>query len=220
MKSPSSNAKIFKPVGEWNIRSLKDLESVTKALGAKVYTKNGIIFLDLQGGILDGTKQKGDGGQSENQTPLLRARIPLVVQNGFIRNNKNALTFYAPDSGVKNLNWINIGEDAVATSEGAFNFFVEKCEFSGAKDKSIQLNEAKGAKVYNNKIYGGTTGVRLGEISFTERDNIVYCGGNEFFNVDTAWHVAKLTVIETESNKYSSVRLKYKLVEGAKVNKK
>lgn len=218
IKKPSSNAKIYKPIGEWNIRNEKDLIKL-KNLGAVTSFIKDVLVVDLKGIVLDGSKQKGDGGQSENQTPLLRARIPLILKNGFVINNKNALIFYAPNSGVQNIVWRDIGEDAVSTYNGAYDFSIKDCQFSGAQDKSIQLNEAKGAKLYNNIIVGGITGVRLGKIDYTERSNRAFCGKNKFYNVDTAWHIAKLTMEETEKNTYISVKQKYKLVDGAMVTK-
>lgn len=218
IKKPSPNAKVYKPIGEWNIRSEKDLIKL-KNLGAEITSIKNVLVVDLKGIVLDGSKQKGDGGQSENQTPLLRARIPIIFKNGFVVNNKNALTFYAPNSGAQNIIWHDIGEDAIATYDGAYNFLVKDCQFSGAQDKTIQLNEAKGAMVYNNIIVGGITGVRLGKIDYTERSDRVLSGKNKFYNVGTAWHIAKLTMEETDENKYISVKQKYKLVEGAEVKK-
>lgn len=218
IKKLSPNAKVYRPIGEWNIKSEKDLIKL-KNLGAEISSIKNLLIVDLKGIILDGSKQKGDGGQNENQTPLLRARMPIIFKNGFVVNNKNALTFYAPNSGVQNIVWHDIGEDAVATYDGAYNFLVKDCQFSGAKDKTIQLNEAKGARVYNNIIVGGITGVRLGKIAYTERTDRVLCGKNKFYNVKTAWHIAKLTMEETDENKYISVEKKYELVEGAAVIK-
>lgn len=216
-RKPLERAKVFKPRGEWNIRSEKDLELVIKTLGAKLKLSKDVLILDLQGGILDGSNQKGDGGQSERQTPLLRARIPLVIQNGFVINNKNALTFYGKNSGVKKLTWLNVGEDAVATADGAINFFVNNCEFlNKGGDKSIQLNEANGAKVFDNLIYGGITGVRLGKIAFSQTSDLVRCGGNTFIDVDTAWNCAKVRVLVKAENIYENVKTPWKMHDGAR----
>jgi hypothetical protein len=215
-RTPIVGSKIFRPLGEWNIRSRKDLAVVEEALGARVTDLGGVLLLDLRGGILDGSKQKGDGGQDERQTPLLRARIPLIVQNGFINNNKNALTFYAKNSGVKKLTWLNVGEDAVATADGAINFLVDGCEFiNKGGDKSIQLNEANGARVFRNLIYGGITGVRLGKIAFSKTSDKVECGGNTFIDLDTAWNCAKVSVSVTSQNFYSGVKTTWNIHDGA-----
>lgn len=216
LRKPVEGAKVYKPKGEWNIRSTADLAPIKK-LGAKTTTKNGVTTVNLNGIILDGSNQKGSGNQSEDQTPIFRARIPLVVENGFINNNKNAATFYKPNSGVRNIVWTRIGEDAVATYDGAKNFFVDGCEFSGAVDKSIQLNEASGAKVVNNTIVGGITGARIGKIDFSSSKDIAECGGNTFIGVDTAWGVGKVKLVVTEKNKYTKVRLPFSITNGAKI---
>lgn len=216
LRKPNPSNKTYKPTGEWNIKSENDLSKLRK-LGAKISKSNGVIIVDLNGITLDGSKQKGDGGQSEDQTPLLRARVPLILKNGFVDNNKNALVFYALNSGVERITWLDVGEDAVATFDGAKNFSIKKCEFQGAEDKSIQLNEADGAQLFDNTIVGGFTGVRLGEIDYTERSNKVHVGNNTFIGQDMAWDAAKLTIIVDKPNKYRNVKHPWNLVKGAKV---
>jgi len=217
LRKPSVAAKVYKPKGEWDIRSEKDLEPVKK-LGAKVVVRKGVTRVNLNGIVLDGSSQNGSGSQSEDQTPIFRARIPLVIENGFINNNKNAATFYKQNSGVRNIVWTEIGEDAVATYDGAKNFFVDGCEFSGAADKSIQLNEASGARVVNNTIVGGITGARIGKIDFSSSKDVAICGNNTFINVDTAWNVGKVTLIVGENkNIYKNVKTPFKTTHGAKI---
>jgi hypothetical protein len=128
-RKPASNAAVFYVKNGFSISSEKDLAMAVKGLkGSVSYSKGGIYYWDLKGGILDGKNQKGDGGQNENQEPLARVRMPLVIRNGFIRNNKNALTFSKPNAGVEKLTWLNVGEDALATARGAYYFSVRDCE--------------------------------------------------------------------------------------------
>ena len=222
LKAPSSfreapkGGKVYKPAKEWEIRSEKDLEPLVK-LGAKVTKAGGVVKVNLNGITIDGTKQKGDGGQSERQTPLFRARIPLMVENGFFNNNKNAATFYKPNSGAKNITLGRIGEDGLATSDGATNFLVQNCEFSGAADKSLQLNEARGAKIISNTFHGGITGVRVGKYDFSSKNDKATCSKNKFINVDKAWNVGEVTLEVTGKNSYQNVRLPFKVTKGAKI---
>ena len=218
-RKPEAAAKVYKPPGEWPIRSEEDLEIFKTKLGASVVKKNGVWIVDLKGGILDGSKQKGDGGQSEDQTPLLRAYIPLQLRKGFVRNNKNAIVFYKSNSGVDRVTWLTVGEDAVATADNAKNFTVQNCEFinSAKGDKSIQLNEADGAKILNNLVYGGLTGARIGKIDFTDKTDAATCAANKFVNVETAFNVAEMTLEVTEKNTYTGVRSPFKAHDGARI---
>lgn len=216
---PDSQARIHRPVGEWEIRGVRDLDSLIRNTGATVATTNGILVVDLKGAIIDGKKQDGDGGQGERQTPLFRARVPFILKNGFIKNNKNAATFYASNSGVKNMTWLNVGEDAVATADNAKNFVVQNCEFLNDKDgdKSIQLNEADGAEVHNNLVYGGITGVRVGKYDYVTKTDKANGGGNEFVGVDTAWNLGEMILDIQKQNGYEYVDLPFKTTNGGKV---
>jgi hypothetical protein len=216
---PDSLARIHRPVGEWEIRGIGDLDSLIRNTGATVTTTNGILVVDLKGAIIDGKKQDGDGGQGERQTPLFRARVPFILKNGFIRNNKNAATFYASNSGVKNMTWLNVGEDAVATADNAKNFVVQNCEFLNDKDgdKSIQLNEADGAEVHDNLVYGGITGVRVGKYDYVTKTDKANGGGNEFVGVDTAWNLGEMILDIQKQNGYKYVDLPFKTTNGGKV---
>ena len=218
-REPTKSAKLYKPTSEWVINNPSDLQPFVDKIGATVTKQGSVHIINLNGGIIDGSKQKGDGGQSENQTPLFRARIPLVVKNGFIKNNKNAATFYAPDSGVEFITWLNVGEDGVATAEGAKEFKVIGCEFINSKDgdKSIQLNEADGARIERNMIYSGITGVRVGKIDYSETKNKAYCSDNTFIGVDTAFNVAKVQLYVQSKNEFKSVRIPYKVTKGASI---
>lgn len=216
---PDSRARIHKPVGEWEIRGISDLDSLIRNTGAVVSMTQGILVCDLKGAIIDGKKQDGDGGQGERQTPLFRARIPFVLKNGFIQNNKNAATFYASNSGVKNMTWLNVGEDAVATADNAKNFVVQNCQFLNDKsgDKSIQLNEADGAEVHNNLVYGGITGVRVGKYDYVSKNDKAFGGGNEFVGVDTAWNLGEMILEIQKQNGYTHVDMPFKTTNGGRV---
>jgi hypothetical protein len=211
-RTPQKNAKVFYPK-EWNINSVSDLKNVEKTLNAEITKRDEIVILDLKGGIIDGSKQKGNGGQNENQQPLFRSNIPLIVKNGFVRNNKNAATFNAKDCGVINMTFSDIGEDAVATSRRAENFVVFNCEFLNSRkgDKSLQLNQADSATIEKNLIFGGITGVRVHESSWATSRSIAYCSENRFVGVDTAWNVSRGTLIVEKKNNYKSVRLPFKV---------
>jgi|GEM_PF-2170408 len=217
-RTPSPSAKVYKPTS-WHINDSRDLKEAEKTLDTKAINKDGVYILDLKGGILDGTKQRGDGGQSETQEPLFVANIPLVVKNGFVRNNKNAAMFAKPNSGIEYVTFLNVGEDAVSTSIKAKNFKVSYCEFmnSNKGDKSIQLNQADGAVINNNIIYGGITGVRVHESSWANSDSLATCSKNTFIGTDTAWNVSKGILEVKDSNTYNNVRIPFKTSKGATI---
>ena len=211
-RKPKSNAKVYYCKNKFTIKSEKDIpDNIGKVSGS-----NPLVW-DLQGAILDGSKQSGDGGQGEKQEPLFRSYVSLVVKNGFVRNNKNAMMFYKKNSGINKITFTNIGEDAVGTSKGAYNFSVKNSEFinKGSGDKSIQLNEAKGAEIKGNLVYSGRTCVRIGDNHTTVVSDIVEISNNRFVSCDTALHASKITVYE-DSNKFEGVRLKFKSAAGAK----
>jgi hypothetical protein len=218
-RTPSKTAKVFYPLNNWSINSANDLKNVQKQLNATILKDEEITILDLNGGIIDGEKQKGDGSQNESQEPLFRANIPFVIKNGFIRNNKNAATFAAKNSGIEKVTFLNIGEDAVATSRKAINFSVSDCEFLNSKngDKSVQLNQAENAVVEKNLVYGGITGVRVHESSWADSNTTAFCGDNSFIGVDTAWNVSKGVLIVEKKNSYKNVRLPFKVNQNAKI---
>jgi hypothetical protein len=118
---------------------------------------------------------------------------------------------------MKKITVIDIGEDAVATADGAKNFLLQDCEFSGAADKSIQLNEADGAKVIGNTVYGGITGARIGKYTYSQKSDRAECSRNTFLGVDTAWGVGEVTLVVTGKNKYKNVRIPFKTTGGAKI---
>jgi hypothetical protein len=217
-RTPSKSAKVYKP-NTWNINSKDSLDAAVQQLNGKVYIQGDVLVFDMKGGIIDGSKQKGDGSQNENQEPLFRANVPFVLRNGFIRNNKNAATFAESNSGIDSVTFLNVGEDAVATSRGARNFQVTNCEFLNDRngDKSVQLNQAAGAVIADNMIFGGITGVRVHESSWSNKDTIAYCEGNTFIGTDTAWNVSKGILQIKGKNEYKHVRIPFKTSKGGSI---
>lgn len=218
-RTPKSSAKVYKPTKEWVIKEVSDLDVLKNKIGATIYKQGPSYVVNMNGGVIDGSKQPGAGNQDENQAPLLRAKIPLIIKNGFIINNKDAATFYEPNSGVENLTWLTVGEDGVSTAEGAKNFRVINCEFINNRkgDKSIQLNEADGARIERNMIYAGITGVRIGKIAYSETANKAICSNNTFIGVDTAFNIAKVQLTVERPNTYKNVRIPFKITNGSSV---
>lgn len=211
---------VVKPKTDWTIRGQEDLKILIDK-GATVKRVGKVLVVDLKGLTIDGSNQKGSGNQDENQSPLARVRTPVMFKNGFIHNNKNALTFYAPDCGVDNITWTKIGEDAIATADGAKNATINNCEFinDGDGDKSIQLNEADGAVVTNNLVYGGITGARIGKYAYSQRNDLAKAGGNTFIGQDTAWNVGEVRLMITKKNTYRSVGNKFVGTNGARIDR-
>jgi Pectate lyase len=213
-RKPKSGAVVYAPKGAWTIRD----DSVVKLVkGSTITRTGGALVWDLKGAILDGKNQKGNCDQNENNEPLFRASTPLILKNGFIRNAKNAATFSKKDSGVERMTWLNICEDAVATNKGAENFRVIGSEFMNVKqlDKSIQLNEAKGALVKGNLVYGGATCMRIGASDVTSVSDTAHVSGNRFVGCRDAIHASKITVFES-SNKFENVKEQRVTANGAK----
>jgi len=222
-RSPKSDAAVFYVKNNFTLRTESNLKTAVSRLKGSKYSYNkskDVYTWDLNGGILDGKNQSGDGGQDEDQEPLIRVRIPLVIKNGFIRNNKDAVYFYVPDSGVERITWLNVGEDAVGTSKGAYNFRAIDCEAINSRrtaDKSFQFNEAKGLVVEDNVIKGGITGMRIGDSKINSVSDRAYVRNNKFIDVDTAHNLSSITVEETGPSKYINVRLRWKHSNGSKL---
>lgn len=223
-RSPASSAPVLYMKNGAYIKKESDLKDLASKLKGSKYSYNSktkVYTWDLKGGILDGKNQTGKCDQSENQEPLFRAQMSLVIKNGFIRNAKNAASFYKPDSGVERVTWLNVCEDAVATSKGAYNFTIRdsQAKNSSKGDKSFQFNEARGLVVEDNLISGGITGMRIGDSNTTQVSQKAYMSGNRFMNVDTAHNLSKITVVETGPSYYKNVRLQWKHSNGSKKEK-
>lgn len=223
-RKPASNAAVFYVKNNFSLKKESDLKNAVKSLKGSTYSynkKTKVYTWDLKGGILDGKNQRGDGGQSENQEPLIRVQMPLIIKNGFIRNNKDALSFFVPDSGAERLTWLNVGEDAVATHNGAYDFTIRDCEAINSKkgDKSFQFNESLGLLAEDNLIVGGITGMRIGDSKTTQVSEMSYVRNNRFFNVDTAHNISKITVKDLGGNTYTNVKKQWVLSNGAKLVK-
>ena len=217
-RSPRAHAaQLFLRDGT-NLRSRKDVEKLARKLpGSKVRGDDPVVW-DLGGGVLRGDKQKGDGGQDEKQEALFRARMPLVVRNGFVRRNKNAALFMAPRSGMDRITFTEIGEDAVATAQGAHGFTLKGCEFINDRegDKSAQLNEARGAVVAGNFFHSGRTALRVGDKQTTQTQDLAIVRNNHFHACDTAIHASRITVRQWD-NRFDKVRKHLKTANGARV---
>lgn len=223
-RKPASNAAVYYVKNNFTLKTESDLKKAVSSLKGSKYSYNSktkVYTWDLRGGILDGKNQRGNGGQDENQEPLFRAQMSLILKNGFIRNNKNAALFFKPRSGVDRITWLNVGEDAVATMRGATDFTAKNCEAinSSKGDKSFQFNEGDGLVVENNLIVGGITGMRIGTSGINTPSDMAYVNGNRFYNVDTAHNVESITVKELGPSSYNNVRLQWKLSKGAKRTK-
>ncbi len=220
---PKTGAKTLYLQNGTNLRKCSDVIALAKKLpGSKAYERNSICYWDLGGGILNGSKQRGNGGQDENQEPLFRASTSLVLQNGFVLNNKNGAGFSKPNSGVRNVTWLNVGEDAVYTSKGAHNFLIENCQFINKRsgDKSIQANEAKGLKMFNNLVYGGITCARIGSKAAGNRPtDIAEAGGNRFVGCEAAYNISSITLRIVRKDTYEGVDEREVLAEGAKIRR-
>jgi hypothetical protein len=222
-RQPQSNAATLFLKNNTYINNESQLAQLRNQLsGSKYYfdsAKNNFVW-DLNGGILDGKNQKGDGGQSEDQEPLFRCNISLVVKNGFVRNNKDAMMFNVANSGIVNMTWLTVGEDAVSTHRTTTHFVVENCEFINHSkgDKTIQLNNGANARLSNNLIFSGRTGVRLFSSINSTKDTAI-AKNNRFVGCDTGYNIEYGT-LTSENDSFEEVRLPFKLVHGAKVDRK
>ena len=201
-----------------DLRSRQDVVRLARQLpGSKVSGDDPVVW-DLRGGVLRGDLQRGDGGQDEHQEPLLRARLPLVVKNGFVMRNKNAMTFHAPRSGVERVTFTEIGEDAVATQQGAHGFTLKGCEFVNGQrgDKAAQLNEARDAVVAGNFFHGGRTALRIGDDKTTRPQDRAVVRDNHFHACDTAIHASRIRVQEW-NNRFDKVKTPTKTAHEAVV---
>lgn len=217
-RKPASSASVYKVPNKFVLKTCSDVFNAAKKLKGSTASCSGSSGVwDLKGGILDGVNQKGDGSQNENQEKLASVRMKLTIRNGFVRNNKDALTFYESNSGVERLTFTNLGEDGVATSGNPTGFFVKDCEFinDASGDKSIQASSGKGARIVGNLIFAGTTGIRIGDSNITKVSDMAEVGNNRFVDLDTAYHPSKITVKELTKSKFENVRQEWKFANGA-----
>lgn len=216
-REPKSDAKRYLAKNGWDIKSKSDIPDI-----GKVSESGGVIIWDLQGAILDGKNQKGKLDDNESNEPMFRARVPLIVKNGFATNVKNAMSFFAKDSGVERMTFTQCGEDCVGTAKGrlssvrAYGFIIRDSEFIGrlGADKLAQANEAKDARIEGNLFYSNITAIRIGDSDTTEVSDMAVVKGNRFLGNDTGINASRITVKESE-NKYESVNTPWKASNGA-----
>lgn len=207
-RKPSDGAKRYMAKNGWDIRDEGDLPKI-----GKVSKSGGVIVWDLQGAILDGKNQKGNGDQDESQEPLFRAHTSLVVKNGFVQNNKNSMAFFKGKSGIEKLTFTNIGEDAIVVQPGAEGLTIKNCEFLNTRDtgdKSIQLNSAKGVVVEGTTIYRGITCIA----GKGAKGDTLTLKNNKFVGCDTGMNATRITV-KMVGNTFEKVRLEFKGQDGA-----
>lgn len=217
-RKPKSNAKVCYVTRDFHIiKTLKDLEELSKKVsGSKLSGKT----LDLNGAILDGKKLKGDGGQGENQDPLLRIQLEgVTIQNGFCRNVKDSMRADVANITFKKLTFLDVGEDAVSCGPKGENTSVIDCEFDNSKkktaDKSIQLNNGKNALVDGCVIYGGITGIRLGDM-FNSTKDVSTVKNTKFIGVDTAMNLCKIRLKQSD-NTFDGVKTQVKHSNGSSI---
>ncbi len=203
---PAKDARVLRLTRDNHvIKTAEDLEALAKKLpGSRV---NGRTW-DLGGGILSGKDLRGSGNQSENQDPLLRIELGrVVIRNGFCRDVKDGLHIAAPEVQLRDMHWLDVGEDAVNNRQGAYNTKLVKCSFDTSKpgnDKTIQLNEGRDAEVVDCLIYGGITGIRLGDKWSNSKDR-AKVKNVQFVGCETAMNLAKIGV-EVKGCTYTGVR--------------
>lgn len=217
-RKPSSNAKTcYIERSFYQIKNEADLRKLsTKIPGSTLSGKS----LDLRGAILDGKKLKGDGGQNENQDPLLRIELAgVTIKNGFCQNVKDGMRADAPDVSFIKLTFLDVGEDGVSCGKEGVGTKVIDCEFDNSKhstaDKSIQLNNGKNALVDGCTIYGGITAIRMGD-TWNSNSDIGVIKNTKFVRVDTAINLAKIKV-KLSNNTFSGVKTQVKHSHGSSV---
>ena len=192
---PASSAKVLQLTTKNHVlKTMQDVEQLAKKLPGSSVKKN---VWYLGGNILSGVKLRGKGDQREDQDPLLRVHIEgLVITNGFCRDVKDGLHIAAENVTLRNMHWLDVGEDAVNNRKGAFKTKVAGCTFNTTKkdnDKTLQLNDGRGAEVVDCTIVGGITGIRLGD-KWSDQDDTATVKRVRFQGCDTALNLATIRV--------------------------
>ena len=199
------------------IKSEADLVKLQKRVPGSSLKGRG---LNLNGAILDGSKLKGSGSQDENQDPLLRIELEDVeIRGGFCQNLKDGLNVSAPDVLLRQLTFLDVGEDAINNKEGAIGLLIEHCEFISTRsttDKILQINEGQKARIIGCTFIGpAITGIRLGD-KWSHSSDVATVEKCQFYNVDTGFNLARIQVRGISTCSFNGVRLKLKHSLGSK----
>lgn len=196
-----------------NVNSPEDLEKLVK--GSKVnYSKlqKTYIWRAPDGGvILSGKKQRGDGGQSEGQEPLITFKESVVLKSSkknpwLVEDNKDGMRFYGDNWGLDGVFFLNSGEDCV-TSYGEYGF-IYRSTFIGDSDsdKIIQANIANGIRITNNRFYNAITAIQCGLRKYSSKNDVFRVENNKFYNCETAIRAVKGKLVE-KNNEFNGAKV-------------
>lgn len=197
----------------------KTMEDVHRAVGDKATVTGKTV--NLKGAVLSGKKLPHPSDSQDENAAALVILIPgFTLRNGWVDDFPGGNVVKVPFCNFEQLKYINIGEDALSTvGEGAHSIQIDRCEFwnDAGGDKSIQLNQAKGATVSNTRIVGGITGIRVQKDSYNTKDAVAILRQMTFEGCETGINAAGKATVKLQSATFKSVKKKWVLNNGAKV---
>ncbi len=164
--------------------------------------------LDLNGCQISGTKLPKPKDDNDEGAAALRINIPgFTIKDGSIRGIPGGIIFRKDKFTAEKLIFLDIVEDGLSNIiDDSKDATIRGCEFWGASDKSLQLNDARGVTVEGNTFNGGVTAVRLqkkgGKYSKPKTKSLKH---NRFIGCDTAWHLSGDVQCVGVGNVYSGV---------------
>ncbi len=204
--------------GEPVAASMSELSSLFKSRG-KVSGKT----LDLQGNAISGKNIKHPKNRQDEKAIPLRLRIDgLTIKNGIFRDIPGGTVNEGDNVTVENCLFIEPGEDFISTpKDKAPGLRIINCKFynipeKDGGDKSIQLNDARNARIEKTYVTGGITAIRLQESTAAARNVKVTVKDCTFENVLTGVNVDGYTKVTESGNTFRNVAKPWVLGKNAK----
>lgn len=201
---PTKIISLSPKLAEWN-----DMEDVRAALKGQPVTISGTT-VDLRDCQIKGNKfPKPKDDQDENSVPIHIRINKFTLKNGSISGIPGGIVFKGDKVTFSDLTFVDIGEDALSNMmDQSPNSSVINCKFyNSGGDKSLQLNDARGAIIKNSFFTGGITAIRL-QKKATKIKGIKTkeVSGNTFEDVDTAFNIAGGVKVVASGNTYKNVK--------------
>lgn len=198
----------------------EDLEKLVPGSKAVKEEAGRYLWIPPLGGvILDGKKQRGKGDQEENQESLFTVNVPLYMRGSksspwYIQNNKDGIKINADKCVLKNLIFLNSGEDCI-TSYGK-KLKIRNCQFQADSnsDKCLQLNVFDGCEVTDCKFIGYITAIQCGLRKYADNKSLGTVKRCSFVNCETGVVSVKGSV-QVKSNRFVGYnKIKYRVDKG------
>lgn len=195
------------------------MDDVAKACKGKPVSIKGTT-LDLKGCQLNGSRLPQPKDDQDESSAPLRINIPgFILKNGSVRKIPGGLVMRKKGVTVEKVVFLETGEDAISNvMDDSENMTIRHCRFYGARDKAVQMNDARGLVLEDNEFEKGTTGARIQKTgSKYKKLRTKSVKRNRFVDVDTAFNVSGGIVMTESGNTFVGVNTRFKVNNGADV---